>query len=80
MRQKCLYILKQQELDEWIVRLLGRSWKRRKVYDTYLKRNEEELHTNLIIKHLIDDESRFHNFVRLMKNQYYSLFYLDRED
>lgn len=65
------HIIEEEERDEQIISLLFiKNNKRKKVHDMFVARREEGAFQNLISKHLIDDETKFHNYFRLTKIQF----------
>jgi len=62
------HLIEEEERDEQIISLLFlKNSKRQKVHDMFVSRREEGAFQNLIFKHLIDDETKIHNYFRLTK-------------
>ncbi|XP_008189913.1 uncharacterized protein LOC103311881 [Acyrthosiphon pisum] len=65
------HLIEEEERDEQIISLLFlKNSKRQKVHDMFISRREEGAFQNIISKHLIDDETKFHNYFRLTKYQF----------
>lgn len=64
------HVIDEEEREEEIINLMIKVKKRKVRHDIFTHRRTEGLSKNLISQHLIDDETKFKNYFRIIKRQF----------